>query len=136
MIAFEEGIDGKVEWLLRQCLFHKNALDVVQNDDEWISNYTKSRGWYKQGKGFGFIANKAKCVSKVNNTLQFWKYGEGFNQQDNTIQIILDVNKGTLRYVINGNDYGVALDYIDKTKGYRLALTFHKASKDTVIELR
>ena len=32
------------------------------------------------------------------------------------------MKKGTLRYIVNDEDYGVAFDHIDTTQKYRLAI--------------
>ena len=54
------------------------------------------------------------------------KYGEAFKTKNGTIDINLDLNKGTLGFVINGTDYGVAYDNIDPDGEYKLFITLNK----------
>ena len=56
-------------------------------------------------------------------------------QKCHWMEVVLNVKQGTLRYVINGTDYGNAFDNIDRTAKYRLVVTMEKCSKDCVIQL-
>lgn len=49
--------------------------------------------------------------------------------------MILNVKKGTLWYIVNNNDYGVAFDNIDVTKKYRLALRVLGKAEQIVFQL-
>ena len=50
------------------------------------------------------------------------KYGVPFKTANDIIDVHLDLNKGTLGYVINGKDYGIAYDDVDMSKEYTLFL--------------
>ena len=60
-------------------------------------------------------------------------YGEKFINEGDTMEVVLNVKEGTLKYIINGTDYGNAVDDIDQTARYRLAVTLR--AKESVIEL-
>ena len=51
------------------------------------------------------------------------------------MEIILNVKQGTLKYVINDTDYGIAFDSIDTSAKYRLAVSLSRLATDTVIKL-
>eukprot|EP01084_Bolivina_argentea_P038329 70863_1 len=72
--------------------------------------------------GYGFVANRACKMMKFNvNDHELWKYGERFRYLTHMMHVILDMDKHTLSFIINGTDYGKAFD-VDKNSGYRLAV--------------
>lgn len=62
------------------------------------------------------------------------KYGEKVYTEDHTLEMSLDVKQGTLKYVINGKDYGIAFDYVYESK-YRLAVTLSGRADGTIVQL-
>ena len=46
-------------------------IGIVENDDEWLNKHANSHRWYQEGKGYLFIANKAKCLSKDTKGIKF-----------------------------------------------------------------
>jgi len=56
-------------------------------------------------------------------------YGKNkFNQTNDIIEMILDLNNNTLKYIVNGNDQGIAFNDILKNT-YRLAVGFGRANR-------
>ena len=54
---------------------------------------------------------------------EYQQYGQDFRTENSVIEMCLDLNKGTLSYIINGTNYGVAHDDIDTNKEYKLFIT-------------
>ena len=64
-------------------------------------------------------------------------YGEKdqFMKQGDKIEMILNMKEGTLRYIVNDKDYGIAFEDIDKTKKYRLAVRLNNHARKFVFQL-
>eukprot|EP01084_Bolivina_argentea_P015853 29705_1 len=73
-------------------------------------------------RGYGLVANRAcKMIKYDKNNHELARYGERFRDLNDIMRVILDMDKGILSFIINGNDYGKAFD-IDKNYEYRLAV--------------
>ena len=111
------------------------VIGIVENDDEWLKRQINKPTWYRQHKGYGFCGGRGKLISAVQRDNIWNDYGEKFNKQDDTLEMMLNVKDGTLKYIINGTDYDNAFVDIDTTKQYRLAVSLSRLAKDTVIKL-
>lgn len=88
-------------------------IGVVKDNDEWLRSRTNTDYWWEQQNGYGFTYGYGQTVYKDNKKV-IREYGETFNKKRNTMQVLLNVNEGTLKYIINDVDYGVAFYNIDK----------------------
>lgn len=70
---------------------------------------------------------KSPRVPKLsNNSLtDYVGYGEAVNNDNDIVEMILDLKKGTLGYVINGTDYGIARDDVDVNGEYKMFITIN-----------
>ena len=82
--------------------------------------HTFSRNFTSSGGGYGFIGYQ----SRIQSPRQHKMYGEKFDTEGGTINIILDLreNKNTVSYIINGKNYEKACD-VKKDCKYRLAVS-------------
>ena len=107
---------------------------IVKNNDEMLKKCLISKcRWSRQNGSYAFCAGKAKAM--FDGIHQTSNYGEQFDKTEDTIDIILDVKKGTLEYIINDTDYGVAFNNVDTMKKYRLAVSMNCKVKHSVIQL-
>ena len=107
----------------------------------------KDRGFYDEANS-AYVFEATNCMdeklpkgclmdpSNTNKKLQ--SYGVDCQNGD-ILEMILNLNQYTLRYKINGKDYGVAFEDIEKTK-YRAAIFMYvygssQASKVGCIQL-
>ncbi len=74
---------------------------------------------YSEGNGYAFAGPQQTTAEPR------WKsYGTKCKSGD-IVEMILDLDKRTLSYIINGKDYGIAEDQIEKTE-YRAGVTLYK----------
>ena len=60
------------------------------------------------------------------------KYGEKCAKAGDRVQVILNLDANSLSYIINGTDYGKAVDIKPNKRGYKLAVSF---MNDIVLQL-
>ena len=124
-----------MKYRLKSCIWFAQ-IGIVENDDAWLKQNLNSHKWYKEQRGYGFLCGNAKCVwSDGNNKTKRKHYGQKCNKEEYTVEMILNVKEGTLRYIINDTDYGFAFDNIDKTKEYKLAVSLSRLSVGSKIQL-
>ena len=76
----------------------------------------------QQNGTYFFIGSKTaqhKATISKGGNLQI-EYGETFKKEDDIIGVVLDLEQGTLGYIINGKDYGVSHDGMDVDGEYRM----------------
>lgn len=92
-------------------------VGIIENKEKILKQYQTGCYWDDDGYQFcgrfGYIRGMKIPNSSINAT---W-YKEG-----DILEIILDLNEGTMRLMINDKDYGVVIAGILK-KEYRLAIT-------------
>ena len=105
-------------------------IGIVQNNDKWLIRNLNSSSGFRGRKGYGFIAGRGQIVSVPKNDLKSVRkpYGEIFGKQGDTMEVVLDVKMGELKYIVNDTDYGIAFDDIDQNKEYRLAISINSTS--------
>lgn len=125
---------------LRGDLLWFMVIGIATDDHEMLcKSITFPSRWGAQRHSYGFITGKGqkKWVNE-NNRIKKAVYGEPnqFKKQGDKMEIILNVKEGTLRYIVNEKDYGIAFDNIDKTQKYRLAIRLCHTARDCVFELQ
>ena len=70
--------------------------------------------------GYGLSVSSATLIDPNTGYSQWKEYGTKTKTGDK-VEMILDIDQQTLKYIINGHDYGFAYDNIEKRK-YRAAL--------------
>ena len=82
------------------------VVGIIENDidKEWLNKHESKNPhrFYKAHKGFGFICGQSSLLwSGPANELTRRRYGEKFNKQDATMKVVLNMQQGTLSYIIN-----------------------------------
>ena len=91
-------------------------IGVIEDEERYLYRYQDSAFWNEIGYQFcggngllcGMNHFSADC-------------GYKFNKINDVIEMILDLNKFTIKFIINGIDHGTAFENIKPTR-YRLAL--------------
>ena len=113
-----------------------SMVGIVENDHGWLTKNRQNPRWWEERRGYGFVCGHASIIYyDENGIFKLNKYGEKFKHKDDTMEIILNVQEGSLKFVINGTDYGNVSKNLDKTKEYRLAITLRSNAKGCVIQL-
>lgn len=128
---------GKYEWNLKIISTTKQVsnswkimVGIIEN--KYCSQQTEDSA-FDDKWGIGLVGSTQGITqtSIVNSD-----YGELFEKVGDTVKIILDLDNLTLSYVINGTDYGAAIDAnnsykfeLNKHDEYRLALSIIKGRK-------
>ena len=96
-------------------------FDVPQNLQWYVDNF----GWESNGYQLCGGTGTFWCINDYTQTLKL-----RWNKPNDILEIILDLNKQTLRLSVNDIDYGIVYDRIKRAK-YRLALSckFHMRSQ-------
>lgn len=126
-----DRLSGTQVWKLKitkyECSSHWFARIGIVKDDG-------NNGSFRSAGTYAFIA-KGEIISITDKREERIDYGQPFMGGNDSMEMILDVKKGTMKFIINNIDYGFAYTNIDRTKRYRLAVTVSGLAKDTVIEL-
>ena len=97
---------------------------TLPNDNKDLSpptdGFFSARGSRKSSNGYGFSCTDMSLVYPNGGYTGYKKYGVQSKNGD-IIEMILDLDNYTLKYIVNGKDYGFAYDDIEKCK-YRAAL--------------
>lgn len=116
------------------------VIGIARDDHEMLSQSTTffSRRWDAQRHSKGFVTGhaKKKCLDNEMN-IKRSVYGKEnqFSTKGDKLEMILNMKDGTLRYIVNDEDYGVAFDNIDTTQKYRLAIRVCYNARDCVFQL-
>ena len=94
-------------------------IGIMENNDNNLSEYSADGGWSDCGYQLCAGNNGLWCPTGERGTDGFeckWK------KPGDILEIVLDLNERTVRFILNDEDCGVAFKDIKKTH-YRLALT-------------
>ena len=93
-------------------------IGIVTSDDEYLQKYTYSLNWEQ---GCQLDAGCHLLWSSLAGIPEKQRYNCLWNGHGDILEMVLDLNKRTLKYKVNGKDFGVAFNSIP-TGQYRLAL--------------
>ena len=71
--------------------------------------------YYLRSDLYAFVTNEAKLLDPKASTSRYKSYGVKCNDND-IVEMIIDFDKRTIKYIINGKDYGVAFKELPKRK--------------------
>ena len=121
--AVSEGIWNwklKIKSLVGDMFIACPYIGIIESEDENTLIHYQDRGnWQKCGYQLcagnnGLWTRYGQCITRDINCV--------WNRVDDILEMILDLNDKTLRFVLNGQDCGVAFDEISDAS-YRLAIT-------------
>ena len=101
-----------------------------------MKNCRSNWSWYQIGRGYLINQGKEFCYSKLKGE-NYKIYGAKIGQRGDIIKMIVNLqnNKSSIKYIINGKDYGIAWDKVIKTMEYRLAVGMSGNDKNAKVQL-
>eukprot|EP01084_Bolivina_argentea_P186972 322170_1 len=123
-------------------------IGIIKDDDkllcEWRSQ-TSDWAWNCRGADNGFVFSCSHNNVRYLNENQYKEYkkqiyGEMCGNNGDIIEMIVDVtdvkNKiGSIKYIINGKDYGIAYDKIPTHSSYRMAVCIYRSQHLAQVQL-
>ena len=94
---------------------HHPYIGVIKDDPSILKSY-KYRGHSFAPHGYLFCCGKQRILRPTKKS-----YGREFNKVGDIMEMILDLQNYTLRYIVNGVDCGIAFENIEKCD-YRLGV--------------
>ena len=104
-------------------------VGIIKSDEEHLRKYVDNGLW--EPVGYQFCgANGARFAANITNysCMCLWR------KPNDVLEIMLDLDAGTMRLMVNGNDYGIAFENIEPGR-YRLALSFDPGSYEAAFAL-
>mmetsp|Transcript_160 Transcript_160/g.236 ORF Transcript_160/g.236 Transcript_160/m.236 type:complete len:219 (-) Transcript_160:87-743(-) len=116
---------GVYKWTLKILNINYNNINyppfvgVIKNTpNDVLAQHYSDTSWYTSHKGYMLCGGVQKLYCSAFNEKT---YGKAFDRSNHVIEMILNLNKKTISYTINGTDCGVAFKDIELVD-YRFAL--------------
>ena len=100
---------------------HPPYIGIIENDEKYITAYTNNINWEKYG--YQLAARSGRLYGYVGvNSPKTSDYKCIWQENGDVLEMTLDLNKGTLSFMVNNVDYGPAFMQIKKTN-YRFIMS-------------